>query len=341
MALQLRSARLVKALAAAGAASLVGALVVVFAGAGPAQATNVTLNLTYTCQFPLIGSSDISVTVNADLPDSATVGVATPQFSFSADVEVPANAAEGLILVGGTTVSGTATADSTLTNGSDSLDLQVPLTIPSTPVPATAQAFTVHSTGSAPSVMLKNAGTATITVGDVDTKLTALTAAGQPTSLGTFDAPCTLDAGQNNVLATFPVNAAGGGTTTTTASDTGTTTETTTETTTPTTEQTTTETTQPTTEETTTAETTTEESLPPTLTTAPPTEVVTTGAATTTEGVALAGNSGSSSGIGGSGGSGSLPFTGVSVLGPVLAAVVLLAGGIGILLLQRRRRRAN
>jgi len=51
---------------------------------------------------------------------------------------------------------------------------------------------------------------------------------------------------------------------------------------------------------------------------------------TTTEDIGLAG--GSTSGT-----PPSLAFTGVSVLGPILAALALVAGGIGLLLLQRRR----
>jgi hypothetical protein len=50
-------------------------------------------------------------------------------------------------------------------------------------------------------------------------------------------------------------------------------------------------------------------------------------------------NTGGSSGTGGSG-TGSLAYTGVSVLGPVIAGLVLIIGGVTALLFTRRRRGA-
>ena len=206
MTVNTKSLSLMRGLAAVTAAAAVTG-VVVLVGAGSAAAADATLTLNYSCPFPLIGNQNLVVTIDAQLPDSAVQNQPTPQFSFSAAVTVPATATQGLNLVGATTVSGTATASSTLTNGSLSLPLSVPLTVPSTPVPASG-AFTVNSSGTAPSVTLPNAGTAQITVGDFSTTLTPLNAQGQPTGLGTFTSNCTQVAGQNNVLATFPVTAA-------------------------------------------------------------------------------------------------------------------------------------
>jgi len=223
MTVNLRSKSLLRGLAAVTAAAAVTG-VAVLAGAGSASAADASLTLNYSCPFPLIGTQNLTVTIAASLPDSAVAGVATDPFTFTADVTVPDNATQGLSLVGATTVSGTATASSTLTNGGTSLPLSVPLAVPSTPVP-TSGSFTVHSTGSAPAVTFPNVGTASITVGDFSTTLTPLTAAGQPTGLGTFTSACTQVAGQNNVLATFPVTAPAPPTTTTTEPPTTTTTE--------------------------------------------------------------------------------------------------------------------
>jgi hypothetical protein len=214
MTVNLRSKSLLKGLAAASAAAAVTG-VVVLAGAGSASAADASLTLNYSCPFPLIGVQTLTVTIDATLPDSVVAGEPTPPINFTADVTVPANATEGLSLVGATSVSGTATASSTLTDGSLSLPLSVPLTVPATPVP-TSGAFTVHSTGSAPPVTLTDVGTAQITVGDFSTTLTPVTATGAPTGLGTFTSDCTQIAGQNNVLATFPVTAPAPPTTTTT-----------------------------------------------------------------------------------------------------------------------------
>ena len=213
MTVNLRSRSLLRGLAAVSAAAAVTG-VVVLVGAGPANAADATLTLNYTCPFPLIGNQNLVVTIDAQLPDSAVQNQPTPQFAFSAAVTVPATATQGLTLVGATSVSGTATASSTLADGSLSLPLSVPLTVPATPVPASG-AFTVNSSGTAPSVSLPNAGTASITVGDFSTTLTPVKADGTPTGLGTFTSACTQVAGQNNVLATFPVTAAPPPTTTT------------------------------------------------------------------------------------------------------------------------------
>jgi hypothetical protein len=251
MTVHLRSKSLLRGLAGVAAAA-VATGVVVFAGAGPASAADATLTLNYSCPFPLIGNQTLAVVIDATLPDSVDAGGATGSLTFSTAVTVPANASAGLSLVGATTVSGTATADSTVTDGSATLPVSASLTIPSTPVPASG-AFTVNATGSAPSVTLPNAGTATVDVGNFSTTLTPLNASGQPTSLGTFTSDCTLVAGQNTTLGTITVNAP---TTTTTTPPTTTTTTTTP----PTTTTTTTTTTPPTT---TTTTTTTTTSAPP------------------------------------------------------------------------------
>jgi hypothetical protein len=282
MTVNLRSKSLLRGLAAVAAAA-VATGVVVLAGAGNADAAPASLTLNFSCTFPLIGTQDLPVTISADLPDQATAGVATDPFPLSAAVAVNATADEGLTLVGATTVSGTASADSTLTDGATSIDVMVPLTVPSTPVPASG-AFTATATGEAPSVTLPNVGTATITVGNFSTTLTPLNAEGQPTSLGTFTSDCTQDAGQNNVLASFPVVSGAPPTTTTTTTTAPPTTTTTTVP--PTT--TTTTTVPPTTTTTTTVPptTTTTTVQPPTTSTTttqpPPTTTTTTPPPTTT-----------------------------------------------------------
>jgi hypothetical protein len=268
MTVNLRSKSLLRGVAAVAAAATVTG-VVVLAGAGSASAADASLTLNYSCPFPLIGTQNLTVTIAATLPDSAVAGVATDPFTFTADVTVPDNATQGLSLVGATSVSGTATASSTLTNGSTSLPLSVPLIVPATPVPASGS-FTVHSTGSAPAVTLPNEGTAAITVGDFSTTLTPVTAAGQPTGLGTFTSDCTQVAGQNNVLATFPVTAPAPPTTTTTEPPPTTTTTEPPPTTTTTEPPPTTTTTEPP------PTTTTTEPPPPTTTTEPPPTTTTT-----------------------------------------------------------------
>jgi hypothetical protein len=337
MSVNSRSKTAGRAIAILGATGIVAGttLIALALASNTATAAPALVTLNYTCTFPLIGEQALSVTISGDLPDSAVVGVPTDPFTFSADVEVPEMATEGLALVGATTVSGTAAATATLTDGDLNLPLQVPLTVPSTPVPSSGS-FTVHSTGTAPSITLSSVGDSSILVGDFSTTLTPLTADGQVTGLGTFESDCTLVPGQNNILATFPVIDGGGGTTTTDTTTTDTTTDTTT---------TDTTTTEPTDTTTTTTETTTTEPTETTTTapTAEPTVTTTTAPAptaptviTTSQLVGLAGNT-----TGGGSSPARLPFTGVSVLGPVLAGFLLIGAGVAALLFQRRRRSVN
>ncbi|KAA9153513.1 hypothetical protein FPZ12_034255 [Amycolatopsis acidicola] len=223
------------------------AVTAVLLGAGTGSAAPVSLTLNYSCPFPLIGTQQLSVKISADVPATATVGEPTPAFDVTTVSTVPATATQGLALVGAATVEGSAQAGSTVTAPEATIPVTVPATIPVTPVPASGT-FDVTATGSAPSLTFTQAGTATITVGDINLTLHPKKADGTDTGLGTFDSACTQVAGQNNTLATIDIQ---GGTTTTEP----TTTEPTT------TEPTTTEptTTEPTTTEPTTTEPTTSE----------------------------------------------------------------------------------
>jgi hypothetical protein len=203
MTLRLASKSLRGLAAVAAAAALTG--VALFTGAGSASAATLTLN--YSCTFPLIGAQTIGVVITGTAPTSAVVGHPTAAFPLSTTVGVPATATEGLNLVGSKTISGTASASSTLNNSPAApLGITGPLTIPTTTVPASGT-FNVVATGTAPSETLTQAGTASITVGNFTTTLTPRNSSGGTTALGTFTVTCTQVAGQNNTLASFPVTA--------------------------------------------------------------------------------------------------------------------------------------
>ena len=213
MVLQAVSARFTRLLAAV----CVTALSVLTVGAASARAAESSLTLGYTCSFALIGSQSVTVTYGQNLPGSVTQGVPTSPTGATADIAVPAVVTEGLALLGAATVSGSAAADGSVANGAARFGGSVPFTVPSTAVPVSG-AFTMHATGTFPSVTFPNAGTATITVGDLSLTLTPLDSKGKPTALGTITVPCTQVSGQNNVLGTFSVVAAKPGTTTAVAS---------------------------------------------------------------------------------------------------------------------------
>ena len=200
MVLQAVSARFARLLAAV----CVTALSVLTVGAASARAAESSLTLSYTCAFPLIGSQSVTVTYGQNLPGSVTQGVPTSPSGVTSDIVLPPLVTRGLALIGAATVSGSAAGDQSVTNGAASFGGAVPYTVPKTPVPASG-AFTLHATGTFPSVTYPNAGTAELMVGNLSLTLTPLNSRGRPTALGTFTSPCTQVPGQNNVLGTFPV----------------------------------------------------------------------------------------------------------------------------------------
>jgi hypothetical protein len=254
-------------LAAVTAAAV--AATVALVGAAPGQAAPVSLTLGYNCPFPLIGDQVLTVKIDTNLPDNAVAGAASTPITFDVDVTVPETATEGLALVGATSLDGSAKAAAVLGYPvGKTLNLNLPLTIASTPVPPSG-AFHVKSSGKAPAVTFPSPGTASVTVGNFSTTMTPRTADGRPTDLGTFTSDCVAVPGQNQRLGTFEIKPAGGTTTPTTP---------TTEPTTPTTP-----TTEPTTPTTPTTEPTTPTpTMPPTTPTMPPTTEPTTPTTPTT-----------------------------------------------------------
>ena len=180
-----------------------GALTV--AMAGPSLAATASLNITYTCNFTLIGNQAMPTTVSsADLPDSATVGVPTAASNTTVTSTVSESATGTLAWIGAKSVDGTMTSNVPVANGGNTQTLTSVSTIPNTPVPSSGT-FQVTATGTFPAMTLTNAGTATISLGNAELKLTPRYANGDPTWLGTITVPCTVNAGQNTEFYSFPV----------------------------------------------------------------------------------------------------------------------------------------
>ncbi|GAB4002353.1 DUF6801 domain-containing protein [Nocardioides ultimimeridianus] len=184
----------------------------VTATAAPAHAVDpATLDLDYTCTFPLINQQPLHVHIAVGLPATVDAGVPTPPFDVNAIATVSANTTSGLALVGGKTIEGSAISHVNLQAPSVNLpDLQVPVTIAKTDVPASGT-FNVAAVGQTPSVTFPAPGTGTIDVGGLNMRMTVRDANGQPIALpggnadGSFNAPCTVDAGQSTRLASFDI----------------------------------------------------------------------------------------------------------------------------------------
>jgi hypothetical protein len=188
--------------AAAGAV----AATVVLAGGGTASAASLSLN--WTCPFPPLADQTLATNISVNLPASIPANTPTGAIAVTVAATVPSTATQGLDLVGGASLSGTASAAATLTEpGGQTLNLTIPMTIPTTPIPQDGSAFTTTATGNAPSIQFATTGQGTIVVGGTFTmSLHIVTSSGQPTSLpDPYNTTCTANSGQNMQLATFTV----------------------------------------------------------------------------------------------------------------------------------------
>lgn len=173
-------------------------------GAGSATANPVSLTLRYECSFPLINDQPAAVKIDANIPKSTVVGEPTPKFVINAAVPVSAAAASGLRLIGMRTVEGTVNAKVVVAAPQGDIHVTLPVTVPRTNIPESGS-FYVKATGTAPALTFSRPGSAKITIGDLALRLIPSDASGNVTFPGKIDAPCKLDPGQNNVVASFDI----------------------------------------------------------------------------------------------------------------------------------------
>ncbi|RZS44934.1 hypothetical protein EV193_101815 [Herbihabitans rhizosphaerae] len=205
-----RGSRRAAALLAAGTtAILVTTGLLAGSGVGSAEpAGEVTLN--YTCSFPMIGDLPVSVTIKTDQPAEIPAGTFTPEIKIEAVSNAGKKATEGLRIVGGETLKGTARATSTATlpGAQGKQTVRVDTTIPDQPIPPEGNDLIVNATGSAPALRFDEPGTATLALTGLELEMTPLRADGTPTELGTFISACTPAPDQNPTLHSYTVTGA-------------------------------------------------------------------------------------------------------------------------------------
>ena len=170
-------------------------------------AQQVSLNLTYTCDFPMIGSQKAAVEVDSDIPGSIAVGQSTAHYVVNASATVPWELTVGLHAFGVSTITGTVDGRVEVEAPQGDLAETVPFDIHEINLPSFSS-FTGTATGSAPEVTFTEPGRAQIIVGGLTMHLTPRDSNGNLTSLGEMTVPCTLDSGQNDVAATITVTGA-------------------------------------------------------------------------------------------------------------------------------------
>ncbi|HEX9338166.1 MAG TPA: DUF6801 domain-containing protein, partial [Pseudonocardiaceae bacterium] len=176
-------------------------------GAGPAAAAGLTLQ--YTCSLPPFPAQAMTAHLTWNTPDSVPVGQTTPVLPVNATATMGAAVTQGLGLIGAATVEGTADASGAVVAPEGDFNATVPLTVPRSDVPASGP-ITVAANGTTPVFAFHRPGRATVTIGSrLALHLIPKNASGGPAAMGAVDASCTLDPGQNDVLSTFEITAAG------------------------------------------------------------------------------------------------------------------------------------
>ncbi|GAB3883714.1 hypothetical protein GCM10029964_043540 [Kibdelosporangium lantanae] len=168
----------------------------------PGGTVNKTLN--YTCNFPSSGPQTVTGTITGSIPASGAHGTRLqPNLSISATI--PTAVADVLRGANAATVSGKGQVDAAAAYNGSNITVGIPSNVPSTTVPASGP-ITGTIAPLVPSISVPNAGSIALAAGpELHGTFTPLQADGTPTSLGTFDVPCTLDAGQDPALGTITV----------------------------------------------------------------------------------------------------------------------------------------
>lgn len=186
-----------------------------FLAAGPAAASDpsdvlVSKELTYTCEFPIIGPQPITATVSVDLPATAPVGTRIQPENLSIDFTLAENIVTAFRLIGAKTMEADAWADVDVAFGGRSLTFAVPnLHAEKQEIPASGT-MTSSLTGPMPSFILSAPGTLDIAAGqEFVANVEALDENGEPTGLGNpIPVPCTQDAGQDPSLGSITITGA-------------------------------------------------------------------------------------------------------------------------------------
>ncbi|MFF5860367.1 DUF6801 domain-containing protein [Streptomyces sp. NPDC012751] len=191
-------------LACAAAGSAIGGL-----GAGAAAADPASLTQQYTCALPYVGDRGVTFRLNSVVPGNVLAGKPSPAFPIVADAPVSPSDTTWLRRFGFSSIEGTVVAKvAVLALGVD-INRDVTFAVPRTTVPASGS-LDAKGTGTAPQLVFKKPGIAKITTTQLILHIVPRDANGNVVSPpGSFSAPCTLNHGENDVVATVRIAAPG------------------------------------------------------------------------------------------------------------------------------------
>jgi chitodextrinase len=189
--------------------TLLAALALVAAGPVVVQSTPAAADseatLRFHCSYPMIGARPLTVTISTNLPAEVQAGRPTPPIEARTVATISADTTPGMVLVGAKTMEGEAIASATITTpGAQPLDLEVDANLEKATVPSSG-AFDAVAVAEIAPITFTQPGEARITVSHLLLRITLRDAQGRLTGLHTFDSDCTLDPGQDGVIATTTV----------------------------------------------------------------------------------------------------------------------------------------
>jgi hypothetical protein len=185
----------------------IAAAIAGFPEAGASAAQRIALTLTYTCAFPEIGDQSASVYIESDIPNSIAVGQPTGHYVVTASATAPWELAAGLHAFGVSTITGSVDGRVDVEAPQGDFAETIPLGIPEITVPAFSS-FTAGATGGSSEITFDEPGQGEIVVGSLLLHLVPRNSSGGLTPLGAFNVPCSLNAGQDDVAASFTITGA-------------------------------------------------------------------------------------------------------------------------------------
>lgn len=188
-------------LAAAGAVLGVCCL-----GVAPAAQAATTVTLNYTCSVPVIGDQPMTVSLVWDAAPTHRVGQSTQSIPLTISAQISSETTDALNIVGASSVQGTADVSGAVVAPQGDINGDITMNVGKTAVPNSGQ-LTFTATGTLPPAVFTKPGAAQLMVGNSFTySFTAQDASGD--QLGYADATCSLNPGQSGLIATFEILAA-------------------------------------------------------------------------------------------------------------------------------------
>ncbi|WP_170177687.1 fibronectin type III domain-containing protein [Thermomonospora umbrina] len=160
-------------------------------------------NVTYICDYPLLGLQTLTAKVTANFPDRLAAGTATGPMAVTVDAQIPAETTEGLAMLGAAKMTAQIRADARAytPDSPTGVNATTGLTVGETAIPASG-AFPVKATGNTPSFKSVAAGWAKVNIGNITMRVTPMFADGSQTPLGVMNVTCyqKLADGETNTL---------------------------------------------------------------------------------------------------------------------------------------------